>query len=216
MRRGTLFLVAVLAAVIFFWMRAPLSSARKEQASDRSIIERTPVCPWREPPRDLLALFPPATNYAAETRILSGMMVPIRKRLGRGMTVDENPLRVFRVTHDGRLLGSVLVCRVKGEHGGIELVIGVDPQSTVRGLIIQSHREPEAVAQIITNSSFLAAFAGKNSSSPLRPGEDLPDVPPQARASAQAVADGVRSQLIVLSFAELPLDASPISTHTNH
>jgi hypothetical protein len=44
----------------------------------------------------------------------------------------------------------------------------------------------------------------------------LPNMPPEARASAQAIADGVRSLLIVLSFAELPLEARESGTHTNH
>jgi hypothetical protein len=151
-----------------------------------------------------------------EARILSGMMVPIQKRLGRTMTVDENPLRIFRVNHEGRSSGSVLLSRMKGEHGGIELVIGVDQQGAVRGVLIQSQREPGPVAQVITNANFLASFSGRNSSSPLRLGEDLPNVAAEARASAQAIADGVRSQLIVLSFAEKSLEARESDIHTNH
>ena len=165
-------------------------------------IERTPVCPWRQPQRDLLELFPAATNYFAETRILSGAMVPIQKRLGRAMTVDENPLRIFRVHRQEQWVGSVLLCRVKGEHGGIEMVIGVETNGAVRGVLIQSQREPEPVAQAITNAAFLRSFIGKGASSSLRVGVDLPEVMTEGRRSAQAVADGVRSQLIVLSFAD--------------
>jgi hypothetical protein len=45
-------------------------------------------------------------------------------------------------------------------------------------------------------------------------GEDLPSVKAEARASAQAIADGVRSQLIVLSFAELPMEVRELGTQT--
>ena len=111
--------------------------------------------------------------------------------------------------------GSVLVTRVKAEHGGIELVSGIGPEKAVRAVLIQSQREPDPVAQIITSSNFLAGFAGKIASSRLRPGEDLPAVPAVARVSAQAVADGVRDQLIVFSFAELPQEAREFGIYTN-
>ena len=215
MRRGTLFLVGLLALIAWLGFRFPSRTVPPELDATAS-SERTPVCPWRGPQGDLSALFPPATNYVTETRILSGKMAPIQKRLGRAMTVDENPLRVFRVLRQDRWRGSVLLCRVKGEHGGIEIVTGVETNGAVRRVLIQSQREPEAVAQVITNTTFLASFLGKNSAAPLRLGEDLLDVPAEARASAQAIADGVRSQLIVLSFAEQSLEARASGTHTNH
>ncbi len=215
MRRGTLFLVGLLALIAWLGFRFPSRTVPPELDATAS-SERTPVCPWRGPQGDLSALFPPATNYVTETRILSGKMAPIQKRLGRAMTVDENPLRIFRVLRQDSWRGSVLLCRVKGEHGGIEIVTGVETNGAVRRVLIQSQREPEAVAQVITNTTFLASFPGKNSAAPLRLGEDLLDVPAEARASAQAIADGVRSQLIVLSFAEQSLEARASGTHTNH
>ena len=101
-------------------------------------------------------------------------------------------------------------------NGGIEIVTGVETNGAVRGVLIQSQREPEAVARVITNTTFLASFHGKTAAAPLRLGEDLPDVPAEARASAQAIADGVRSQLIVLSFAEQSLEARASRSQTNH
>jgi hypothetical protein len=217
MRRGTLALSAVLVMAVVFAMRSRIKPAGSDPGPISSATgERSPLCPWREPQRDLSVLFPGATNYFIETRILSGMMVPIQKRLGRAMTVDENPLRIFRAQSGRKMVGSILVCRVKGEHGGMELVAGVETNGAVRGVLIQSQREPETVARAITNAVWLASFAGKNSDSPLRAGEDLPDVPPAARASAQALADGVRSQLIVLSFAETLLTPREPGTHTNY
>ncbi len=162
--------------------------------------ESSPICPWREPQRDLQALFPQATHYTIETRILSALMTPIHQRLKRSMTVDENPLRIYRAADGTQVKGSILVKRVKGEHGGIELVVGIDAGGELRGVLIQSQREPEAVAEAITK--WLPGFAGKTAASPLQPGEDLPTVPPEARATANSMAEGVRSALIVLSFAD--------------
>ena len=133
---------------------------------------------------------------------MSDQTAELTSRLGRHLTADENPLRIYRAQHGSQTLGSVLVMRVKGEHGGIELVTGVETNGVVRRVLVQSQREPDETAAIITNVAFLASFAGKDSAASFRVGEDLPAVSARARASAQAIADGVRSQLIVHSAAE--------------
>jgi hypothetical protein len=215
MPRRTLLAVGLLLSLVLLSSRfSPrvVSPQRNAAAS----VERTPVCPWRQPQRDLPLLFPPATNYVMDTRVLSGMMLPIQRRLGRAMTVDENPLRIFHIKDQDRWLGDVLLCRVKGEHGGIEIVMGIETNGTVRRVLIQSQREPESVARIITDSNFLRSFVGKDSSSSLRVGDDLPDVVVEARDSAQAIADGVRSQLIVLTFAGESLERRALGIHRNH
>ncbi len=206
MRRGTWILVlALTAGVVAFFIFRKQESQGRAQPPVLAGLDVSPLCPWRDPQRDLPILFPPHTNYILETRILSSMTAPIRKRLGRHMNPDENPLRIFRVGESGSA-GAVLVTRVKGEDGAIEIVTGVTSRGTVQGVLIQSQREPDAVAQVITGSNFLASFVGRNASAPLRLGEDLPAVPALAHTSAQAIADGVRSELIVLSFAGLPLE----------
>lgn len=199
--RVTLALFCLLAAGLL--VRFFLEPAKPVTAITgvNSAPDVSPVCPWRDPQHDLPLLFPPATNYVLETRILSDLTTPIRTRLGRQMRPDENPLRIFRVSDSGAT-GSVLVTRVKGGHGAIEIVIGVTPGGTVQRVLIQSQREPEDVAGIITNAAFLNSLAGKNSTSSFTRAEALPALPEAARVSAQAIAAGVRDQLIVLSFAE--------------
>ena len=218
MRQGTLVLVfalALSAMVLARWFR-PIEPAGAPPKAVAAGPDVSPVCPWRDPPHDLLALFPPLTNYVVDARIVSRATAAIVKQLGRQMTPDENPLRIHRVQQDGKSVGSVLVTRVRGEHGGIEIVIGIDPTGAVKGLLIQSQREPDAVATAITGAGFLGAFAGKRVSSPLRLGEDLPELPAPARASGQAIAEGVHSQLVVLSFAETSPDVLRSGIHTNH
>lgn len=207
MSRGSILCGLLLALPGVFFLPGCSPSENGAQSEKPSpVLEGAPVCPWREPLNDLAKIFPPATNYVTETRILSGLTAELRRRLGRQMTTDENPLRIHRVRHGDQTPGCVLVSRIKAEHGSIEIVTGITANGEVRGVLIQSQREPEAVARIITSSNFLAAFAGKNAAAALRLGEDLPAIPAEARVSAQAVADGVRSQLIVLSFAELPVE----------
>ncbi len=215
MRGRTLVLVLALALAVitFLRIRAP-RHAPDQQSKVLPGLDVSTVCPWRDPKRDLAALFPSATHYVPEPRIVSGMTAEIVKRLGRQMTPDENPLRIFRAQSNGHTLGSVLVTRVRGEHGGIETVIGINTSGVVNGVRIQSQREPDEVTREITSSDFLTAFVGKTFSSRFHLADDLPELPPSARASAQAIADGVRSQMIVLSFAERL--AEPSGAHTNH
>lgn len=222
MRRGTILLALSLAVAVALTGRLRRSQEqereREPQHNPRDVarVEPSPVCPWRDPARDLAVLFPPATNHLLEARVVSGLTASIQKRLGRLMHPDENPLRIHRIRHEDRSVGSVLVTRVKAEHGGIEIVTAVETNGTIRGVLIQSQREPPATAAAITNESWLAGFRGKNSDSILRPGTDLPDVPAEARPSAHAIAQGVRDLLTVLDFAEMPAAArehGPIPHH---
>src|SRR5688572_26393519 len=66
------------------------------EAQPRQTGENSPICPWSVPPGELKALLPQATRYTIEARILSALMTPIQQRLKRSMTVDENPLRIYR------------------------------------------------------------------------------------------------------------------------
>jgi hypothetical protein len=164
--------------------------------------EASPLCPWRDPEGDMRAFFPGATGTREETRILSHLRVALVHDLGRLLTADEMLLRPFRVLRSGERLGTVLVRRVKGEYGAIELVLAVGPDGKARGLRLQRHREPEAIAAALTAPRWLEAFRGKSADSPLRAGEDLPRVTKDAERSAAAVSEGVRSLLIVLRAAE--------------
>lgn len=217
MRRDTLFLALLfpVAAYLSWRWRLPVEKYAPHNPKDIARVEPSPVSPWRNPTSDLLALFPTATNYVMESRIITGVMVPVQQRLGRQLNPDENPLRVFRAIGPDGHAGSVLVTRVKGEHGGIEIVTGVETNGNVRGVLIQSQREPSEIADAITNASWLAGFNGKTANSALRLGSDLADVPATVRVSAQAVADGVRHQLVVMAFAEMPVDAREFGRQTD-
>ena len=200
MRLAALFVTLFIVAALWISRSTTTHSVAEGELKQSPRGEDSPICPWREPQRDLKTLFPEATQYVTETRILSQFMGTIHKRLNRPMTVDENPLRIYRATDGTRRMGAILVKRVKGEHGAIELVTGIDPRGRVCAVLVQSQREPDSVAQAITN--WLPHFAGKTADAALQPAVDLPKVPPEARVTANAIAEGVRSGLIVFSFAE--------------
>jgi len=172
-------------------------------AAAHALVEPAPLCPWREPQRDLRQFFPGATGIHEETRILSHLRVALIHDLGRPLTAEEMLLRPFRILKGGKLVGTMLVRRVKGEFGAIELVLAVTPDGRVRGLRLQRQREPEAVAAGLTSPKWLGAFREKTAGSPLQVGKDLPGVSSEASVSAKAVAAGVRSLLVLLRAAEL-------------
>lgn len=165
-------------------------------------VEPAPPCPWREPEADVPRFFPGATRWQSETRILSGLRVELTGRLGRPPAAEELLLQFHRVFRDATEVGTVLTRRVPGEHGSIELVLAVDSAGAVRGLRLQRWREPEPIRAALTNASWLRAFVGKRAGDACRPGVDLPAVPAAAQASAAAVAEGVRSLLILRDCAE--------------
>jgi hypothetical protein len=161
------------------------------------------LVPWRDPASDLAAFFPGARGYRAETRILSHLRLSLAQHLGHPPTGDDLLLRYYRVLRGSRPVGSILVRRVKGEYGAIELVLAVTPAARVRGVRLQRQREPAPIAAALQGPAWRAAFAGKTADSRWRVGEDLPPVPPAARASAQAIADGARTALILLRASAL-------------
>jgi hypothetical protein len=163
--------------------------------------EAAPLCPWRAPQADLQQLFPTATRYETETRILSGQRLELARRLGRTPTGDENALHLYPVYREQTALGSVVTRRVKGAYGAIELVLAADTGHRVCGLLLQRLREPEPIARALQDPNWLHSFHGEGADAAWQLGGDIPDVPPEARASARAVVEGARSALILLDTA---------------
>lgn len=166
-------------------------------------VEPDPMCPWRNPAADIAAWFPAANRCDTEIRILSGLRPELTQRLGRIPTAAENALYVHQVWDGSILLGEVVVRRVKGESGVVELAVALEPDGQIRGLRFQRSREPEAVSAAL-NGAWLAAFRGKRGTDVLQPGQDLPSVPAVASPTAWAVAEGVRNLLILREVAADP------------
>src|SRR6185503_11475850 len=99
----------------------------------------------------------------------------------------ENLLPVYRIYGETGAVGAVLTRRVKGTHGAIEVVIATDLRDQVCGLRLQRLREPEGVARALENPEWLRSFHGKTAGSGWDLGRDIPEVPPEARASAAAI-----------------------------
>jgi hypothetical protein len=165
-------------------------------------IEPAPLCPWRTPEADVQRFFPGATVCRSETRILSGQRLELARRLGRQPRAEENSLELHRVLRDAQDVGTILTCRVAGEHGAIEIVLALDPGGAVCGLRLQRSREPAAAAAALEGSGWLASFQGKRAGDLCQVGVDLAGIADPGRASADAIAEGVRSLLILRDAAQ--------------
>lgn len=215
MRRPLLFaaLAASTCVAVVGWRLSQSSSSESFSAPTITPPEAAPLCPWREPAADLQRFFPSATRYEARTRILSGLRSELAQRLGRVPTGDENALRLCQVYEDETWLGSILTRRVKGEYGAIEVVLAADTNSCVRGVRLQRLREPGSIADILEDTNWLGTFDGKHAQDRWRLGSDIPMVPAQARASAEAIIEGARSLLVSLVTAETAQAPALAATH---
>lgn len=178
-------------------------------------LEAAALCPWRDPSADLASFFPSATRFVPETRILSGLRQELAVGLGRAASGDENALPVHRVYQGDKLLGNVLTRRVKGEHGAIEIVLATSLDGSVHGLRLQRLREPESNARLLQDPAWLTSFVGHRAGDALELGRDLKPVPDEARDSALAITDGVRSLLVMLSVSSASSSASQATHHAS-
>lgn len=187
--------------VVMFWQfheRGPAPALFEPAVTP---IESEPLCPWRQPEEDLRRFFPGSTRSEVVTLILSGQRARLAERLGRTPSGDENALRLYRVFAGNTPVGEMMTRRVKGEYGGIELVLAAGPDGRVRGARIQRQREPDEIATAIERPDWLASFEGKGAEDRWKIGLDVPGVPAAARASASAIVEGARSLLVLLETA---------------
>lgn len=164
-------------------------------------IESAPLCPWREPDRDMRAFFPSATHYTNETRILSGIRVELTKLLGRMPEADENSLNLHAIFSGNQEIGCVITRRVKGEHGAIELAVGINPQEEISGFRVQRMREPEEIASVLRGEHWQTRFLGRKYDRGWQD-DDAMILPEAARFSGRAISEGMHSLLILRAAAE--------------
>jgi len=158
-------------------------------------IDPPPVIPWRDPDADLRRFFPGATGSRHERLALSAQLLAISRHLGRPPAAADAILDRYLIEPGSR--GRVLLRRVRGEHGAIEVVVAVDARGRVLGLHLQRQREPESIARFLASPEWTRRFTGRSEADCPAPRDALRAVPAPASASALAVADGVRTLLVL-------------------
>ena len=139
----------------------------------------------------------------------------IQKRI-RNHSQTDKPEERLKERSKERPAGIVITRCIAGESGLIELVLAVEVNAQgkaiqVRGARLQRLREPENVAHTLQSPAFLGAFRGKTAHSEWKMGRDLPTMPDTAVPSAQAIVEGARAALILLSVGEQQLRRTDVS-----
>jgi hypothetical protein len=150
-------------------------------------VESLPVVPWIDEERDLRQFFPGADRAVTEKHPLSAQQTTLAQKLGRPLEPGENLLTFHRVLKSDQQIGAVIIRRVKGEHGAIDLVIAISENDTVNAVKIQRTREPEQILDALQKASAVSPWNDAAYDA----------LPSEAQISAKAIVDGVRSSLIL-------------------
>lgn len=212
--------VLALGAALFFTLgprdhgieRADYSTDAKASAVSAG------MCAWRDPKRDMAALFPIATGYRAETFALGRHKVAIQRRLGPKYHMDSTALYVYRIEREGSIMGTVAVRRVAGPHGAIEVVAAVDPTGRIAGVRIQRQRELRTVADAISDPAWLTGFRGLSADSPNVLPESGRRLPDDATEAGHSVLSALRSLLVEMAESDQssPPGSHDHDTHDSH
>ncbi len=150
------------------------------------------ICLWRFPDKDIKRLFPKATGYKTEiVNYNKEEKAGIEKELGIPLDADETQFNFYKILKDTTPIGLVLTHSAKGQYGAIEVVIGLNNQGEVIGVLIQRDREKKS--KELRSRKFLDQFLDKTAKS------EFGDIKPikGAERATQAVILSVRKMLIV-------------------
>ncbi len=150
------------------------------------------VCIWRFPDKDIQKLFPRATGYKTEiVTYTEKEKAEIEKELGSKLDDDETKFNFYRILEDTVPIGLVLTHSAKGQYGAIEVVIGLDNEGKISGLLIQ--RDREKLSKGLRSNKFLGQFVGQTVTSKF---DNITGIKGAEKAT-KAVVLSVRKMLIV-------------------
>jgi hypothetical protein len=139
-------------------------------------------------------IFPEAGDYKTITKIIGNEKKElIEKRLGEALTPRESKDWIYYeiIAGTGETLGYILADAEKGEYGVIEIIMGVTPDSKIKGVYIQRAREKD---KEFKSDEFLRQFTSKTINDPLQVGAGIKTT--DASVAVKAVILGVRKMLI--------------------
>ncbi|HCX79239.1 MAG TPA: hypothetical protein DG577_07490 [Firmicutes bacterium] len=122
---------------------------------------------------------------------------------------EETELALWHAMKNGELAGYVVRLVGKGySSAGIDMLVGLDSEARVTGVLIFSHSETPGLGSKVTAAGYLDQFVGKGLESPFAAGEDV-DAISGATSSSMAVIGSVRKAVqFVGAYAGLVEDTS--------
>ncbi|MCI2424477.1 RnfABCDGE type electron transport complex subunit G [Candidatus Acetothermia bacterium] len=109
----------------------------------------------------------------------------------------DDQLRVYKIFATGKWIGQVFMVRASGYGGPIDIMVGLEPDYSLRGIRILSHRETPGLGDRITEAAFLDRFVGLTVQqiALTRDGGKIEGIT-AATISVRAVVDKVREAII--------------------
>lgn len=105
---------------------------------------------------------------------------------------NDAELPLWRAIKGGKLVGYVVRLTGQGySSAGIDLLVGMDSEAVVTGVLVFSHSETPGLGSKVAEPKYLAQFTGKGLDSPIAAGEDV-DAISGATSSSMAVIGSVR------------------------
>jgi len=122
---------------------------------------------------------------------------------------EETELALWHAMKNGELAGYVVRLVGKGySSAGIDMLVGLDSEARVTGVLIFSHSETPGLGSKVAAAGYLDQFVGKGLESPFAAGEDV-DAISGATSSSMAVIGSVRKAVqFVGAYAGLVEDTS--------
>jgi len=147
-------------------------------------------------------VFPNAHDYKTiDLKIPSAKRTSIEQRLGKPLDPGErDSWTYYEIIGKDSVLGYIIADAEKGDYGVIEIVIGLNVDGRVNQVYIQRSRERN---KEFKTKEFLAQFAGKTKTDPIRIGKDIVA---QSTLPTEQVSFGVRKMLVM--FDELQMKKS--------
>ncbi|HBI55585.1 MAG TPA: hypothetical protein DDY38_01980 [Firmicutes bacterium] len=122
---------------------------------------------------------------------------------------EETELALWHAMKNGELAGLMVRLVGKGySSAGIDMLVGLDSEARVTGVLIFSHSETPGLGSKVAAAGYLDQFVGKGLESPFAAGEDV-DAISGATSSSMAVIGSVRKAVqFVGAYAGLVEDTS--------
>ena len=122
-------------------------------------------------------------------------MFPSMSRTEPALTnLDEFKDNIYTVYSNGDKVGYAFLAIGKGYGGNIDILVGLENETTVKGVTIISHLETPGLGARVTESSFREQFAGLNIDDVALKGDDGQiDAITGATISSRAVVDAIRA-----------------------
>ncbi len=141
-------------------------------------------------------MFPQADRF--ESRTLTFDADQLRRLEATGVSARSARWRVRVAQRDGATLGYVVVDDVIGKFELISYAVGIGSDGTIRQIEVLSYRESHG--HEIRLPAWRKQFVGKDSSAPLRVGEDIANIS-GATLSCSHVTEGVKRIVAMIDLA---------------